>query len=82
MNLAKIEKHYSKLTVDERARLMITARMRDDDTEVKKLVASAERRRFAIRANDESDICEAWHKAQLILICLNAESHIKQLKTI
>ena len=60
---------------------MIAARMRDDDVEVKKLVASAERKGFNIRANDESDICEAWHKAHLILISLNADSHIKQLKS-
>lgn len=80
MNLAKVEKHYTNLTVDERARMMISARMRDDDVEVKKLIASAERKGFNIRANDESDICEAWHKAHLILICLNAESHIKELR--
>ena len=80
MNLAKVEKHYTNLTVDERARMMIAARMRDDDIEVKKLIASAERKGFNIRANDESDICEAWHKAHFILISLNADSHIKQLK--
>jgi hypothetical protein len=60
--------------------MMIAARMRDDDIEVKKLVASAERRQFTIRANYESDICEAWHRAHLILISINADSHIKQLK--
>jgi len=80
MNLAKVEKHYTNLTVDERARMMIAARMRDDDTEVKKLVASAERRQFTIRANYESDICEAWHRAHLMLISLSADSHIKELK--
>lgn len=80
MNLAKVEKYYSNLTVDERARMMIAARMRDDDAEVKKLIASAERKTFAIRANDEADICEAWHKAHLILISLNADSRIKELR--
>jgi hypothetical protein len=80
MNLAKVEKYYSNLTVDERARMMMSAHMRNDESEVKKLVSSAERKNFTIRANDESDICEAWHKAHLILISLNAESHIKELK--
>ena len=80
MNLAKVEKHYTNLTVDERARLMIEARMRDDDLEVKKLTASAETKHFTIKANDESDICEAWHKAHLIMISLNADNRIKELQ--
>ncbi|MEH6552402.1 MAG: hypothetical protein V7744_20700 [Pseudomonadales bacterium] len=80
MNLAKVEKHYTNLTVDERARLMIEARMRDDDLEVKKLTTSAERKHFTIKANDESDIYEAWHKAHLIMISLNADSRIKELQ--
>ena len=80
MNLAKVEKHYTNLTVDERARLMIEARMRDDDIEVSKLTASAETKHYTIRANDESDICEAWHKANLILVSLNADNRIKELQ--
>lgn len=80
MNLAKLEKHYRLFTVDERARLMIAARMREDDVELKKLIASAERKHYTIRANDESDICEAWHKAHLILICCNAEHRIDELR--
>ena len=80
MNLAKVEKHYTALSVDERARMMIAARMRNDENEVKKLVASAKSKQFTIRANDESDICEAWHRAHLIFIGLNADSRIKQLQ--
>ena len=80
MNLAKVEKHYTNLTVDERARLIIEARMRGDDLEVKKLTASAETKHYTIKANDESDICEAWHKAHLIVISLNADNRIKELQ--
>ena len=80
MNLAKVEKHYTNLTVDERTKMMIEARMRNDESEVKKLISSAERKNFTIRANDEGDICEAWHKAHLILISLNAESRINELQ--
>ena len=80
MNLAKVEKHYTNQTVDERARLMIAARMRDDDLEVTKLMASAERKHFTIKANEESDICAAWHKAHLIVISLNADNRIKELQ--
>jgi hypothetical protein len=80
MNLAKVEKHYTNLTINERANMMIAARMRNDESEVKKLISSAERKNFTIRANDEGDICEAWHKAHLILISLNAESRIKELQ--
>ena len=80
MNIAKLEKQYTQLTVEERARMMIAARMRNDEQEVKKLIASAERRQFTIRANYESDICEAWHKAHLIFISLNADSRIKELQ--
>ena len=80
MNLAKVEKHYTNQTVDERARLMIAARMRDDDLEVTKLMASAERKHFTIKANDESDMCAAWHKAHLIVISLNADNRIKELQ--
>ena len=80
MNLAKVEKHYSTLTVAERARLMIAARIRNDEARLKKLIASAERKEYSIKANDETDICKAWHKAHLALICLNAESRIKELQ--
>ena len=80
MNLAKVEKHYTNQTVDERARLMIAARMRDDDLEVTKLMASAERKHFTIKANDESDMCAAWHKAHLIVVSLNADNRIKELQ--
>ena len=80
MNLAKVEKHYTNLTVDERARLIIEARMRGDDLEVKKLTASAETKHYTIKANNESDICEAWHKAHLIVISLNADNRIKELQ--
>jgi len=71
-NINRLTKHYEKLGVDERAKLMIEARMRDDSSELKKLISSAEVKSFAIRADAESNICEAWeniHKT-LIMLCL------------
>jgi hypothetical protein len=58
---------------------MIAARMRDDNSEMKSLIGSAQQKNWNIRAGTESDICEAWHQGHEVMIILNAVSRIDEL---
>ena len=79
MNTTKLERQYKNLTVPERARLMIAARMRDDDVDAKNLIASAERKYCSVRAKDEAEICEAWFSGHMSILILNADQRINEL---
>jgi len=81
MNTSNLERQYTNLTVRERASLMIAAKVRGDESERKKLIASAECKHFSIWAEEESIICEAWFSAHMSLILLNMEQRIAELSS-
>jgi hypothetical protein len=81
MNTSNLERHYANLTVNERASLMIAAKIRGDHSERKKLIASAELKNFTIRGDEEATICEAWFNAHISLVLLNMEQRIAELSS-
>jgi len=78
-NMTRITKHYEKLSIEERARLMIDARIREDNPELQRLVASAKLKRFDIRANDEGNWGEAWVHGHEALIMLSLPVKIREI---
>jgi hypothetical protein len=79
MNTSNLERHYANLTVKERASLMISAKMRGDESERKKLIASAECKHFLIRGEEEAAICEAWFSGHISFLLLNSEQRNAEL---
>ena len=79
MNKSNLEREYRNLTVNERATLMIAAKMRRDDSERNRLIASAEGKHYLIRGEEESAICETWFDAHMLLILLDMEQKIAEL---
>lgn len=82
ININNLNKHYEKLTTEERARLMINARIREDKSEIQKLVASAKVKRFDIRADSEGDMCNAWVDIHETLIMLSLPVKIREIACI
>jgi hypothetical protein len=78
MNKAKLVRQYDQLSVDERSRLMIAAKIRNDQAEYARLVDSAPVKTYSIRANSEHDIVEAWKEAHKALIMVGGASQWKQ----
>ncbi len=68
-NTKELTKQYEQLSEKERAALMITADINNDDHEFRKLKASAPVKWFRIKGDRESEIGSAWllaHKDYLI----------------
>ncbi len=79
MKKSNFDREYRNLTVNERATLMIAARVRGDESECQNLIASADTKCYLERASEEAAICESWFSSHVLLILNNAELRIAEL---